>query len=73
MKTIGICELLDILYPNNSWMHMMYQEYMDTVLNWCTANNYLLYERPKDEMFMFEAVELAELANAEGIVLHSLS
>lgn len=77
IKAIGICDLLDVLYPGywseSLWQKYTYEETSAAILNWCKENNWFLYERPDTDFFEYEAYNLAREAGAVGIVFSNLS
>ena len=77
MKTIGMCTLLENIFPgfwdNQLYLHLTYDQQCDAVIKWCKANNYFLYERGKEDFFEWEGRQLAAEGGYSGVVLSNLS
>jgi hypothetical protein len=77
MKTIGMCTLLENIFPgfwdNQLYLQMTYDQQCEAVAEWCQANNYFLYERAKESFFEYEGIQMANAGGYAGVVFSNLS
>ena len=77
VNNISICELMDIIFPgywdNQLYTQMSYDAECKAVSEWCTINNYVLYEKCDEDYFEWEAFQLATTGRYDGVVLSNLS
>lgn len=74
IKEISICEVMDIIFPNfEDQIKLSWSDECEVVLDFCEKNNYMLYERVREEFFKYEGYELAVKGGYNGVVYSDLS
>ena len=72
VKVVNICDLLDHLYPHG---HLGVDGYGErhSVKKWCDENESHYYGRPREDFFIFTAVEEAIIEGKDVVVVEDLS
>ena len=73
VKVINICDLMDHLYPHKGWMDVDYKESCEAVMFWCNVNESHYYTAPREDFFMFVAVQEAIAKDKNVVVVEDLS
>ena len=74
IQTKGIITLLDELIPNrDEQFSLSYEQESKLVIDWCEANDFHYYGKPKSDFFEWEAIQEAENLGKKGVVLENLS
>jgi hypothetical protein len=80
VESVGICTLLEELYPGTdpvtgmpNWFGPSYEESSDKVVEWCIANNAIVYAHPKEGFSELVALDLAAIHGKKCVVLENLS
>ena len=73
IKKVGIWGVLTELFGEDSEEWPLFEEQAAPFNEWLEENNAFCYSRPRESFFEYEAVELAEEAGAEVVVLEDLS
>ena len=83
VKVVNICDLLNHLYPEEydstatatrwGWINMDYEESSAAVISWCDENKSHYYGRPREDFFIFTAVEEAIVEGKDVVVVEDLS
>ena len=72
VKVVNICDLLNHLYPHG---HLGVDGYGErhSVKKWCDENKSHYYGRPREDFFIFTAVEEAIIEGKDVVVVEDLS
>ena len=73
VKVVNICDLMDHLYPHKGWMDVDYKESSEAVMFWCNVNESHYYTAPRENFFMFVAVQEAIAKDKNVVVVEDLS
>ena len=73
VKIVNICDLMDHLYPHKGWMDVDYKESTEAVMFWCNVNESHYYTAPREDFFMFVAVQEAIAKDKNVVVVEDLS
>jgi hypothetical protein len=74
IKEISICDVMDVIFPNfEDQIRLTWEDECKVVLDFCEKNNYMLYERVREQFFKWEGYELAVKGGYSGVVYSDLS
>ena len=73
VKIVNICDLMDHLYPHKAWMDVDYMTSGVATKKWCDENESHYYAAPREDFFMFVAVQETLAEGKDVVVVEDLS
>jgi hypothetical protein len=76
IQILNICNVMDEIAKAKGiteWWLVDYEVETQYLNEYCEANNYYLYERPRCSFNKWEGIELAQQAGCVGVILSDLS
>ena len=78
VRIINVCTLMEYLWPGyfddvDKPHNLSYEEEGEAIMNWAAVNNAHVYCRPREDFFMFEAVDETIAKGLRIVVVEDMS
>ena len=75
VNVINICALMEHLWPGyfDGKTNPGFDETGEAIMKWAEENDAYIYSRPREDFFMFEAIDLALAAGKAAVVVEDMS
>ena len=76
VRIINVCTLMEHLWPgyfDSATFDLTYEEEGTAIMNWASTNNAHIYCRPREDFFLFEAVDETIAKGLRIVVVEDMS